>query len=183
MMEITVVLVIVLGMAALVTPALMGRIDHARVEAAAESLESIRTAIHDPRRGGGSFRQHVGVFPSKVSHLTRQITLSDRNSCGTAYTSAETSGWRGPYLNRTVPATGLPIGIGIVRDTLPRDPSTGGTAPVIRVRVDSVIIEDAAALDLLVDGVRDSTAGSVRWGALDADRFVVLDYLLPLKNC
>lgn len=183
MMEVTIVLVIVLGMAALVTPALMGRIDHSRVEAAAESLESMRTAIHDPSRGGGAFRQHVGMFPSKVSHLTKGITTADRNSCGTLFTTAETAGWRGPYLNRTVPATGVPIGIGTVRDTLARDPATGGLAPVLRMHVDSVIIEDAAALDLIVDGVRDSTAGSVRWGALDAEGFVTLDYLLPVKNC
>lgn len=183
MVEITVVLVIILGLAALVTPGLLGRLDRSRVEAAAESLEGIRTAIHDPSRAGGSFRRDVGMYPHALSHLTRQISTFDANSCGVSYTTIDSAGWNGPYLNRMVPATGVPIAIGVVRDTLTREPPSGGDSPVLAIHVDSVAIEDAGALDLHVDGVRDSTAGSVRWGPAGGEGFVTLHYLLPMKNC
>lgn len=183
MVEITVVLVIILGLAALVAPGLLGRLDRSRVDASAESLRGITTAIHDPGRGRGSFRRHVGMYPRAISHLTRQISTLDANSCGVAYTTIDSAGWNGPYLNRTVPGTGVPIAMGVVRDTLTRDPVSGGNAPVLRIHVDSVAIEDAGALDVRVDGVRDSTAGTVRWGPIDGEGFVTLDYLLPVKNC
>lgn len=184
MVEITVVLVIILGMAALLAPGFIGRVDQSRVDVSAESLQGVATAIHDPSRGGGSFQQHVGAYPGRLSHLTRQILpSSDVNSCGFAYSSDDSAGWSGPYLNRTVPATGVPIGIGTVRDEITRDSAFDGTSPVLRLHVDSVIIEDAGALDLVIDGVRDSAAGTVRWGAMDGDGFVTLDYLVPVKNC
>jgi type II secretory pathway pseudopilin PulG len=183
MVEITVVLVIILGLAALVTPGVLGRLDQSRVEASAKSLSGITTAIHDPSRGGGSFRRHVGVYPRAVSHLTRQISVTDANICGVPYTLTEIAGWNGPYLNRRVAGTGVLIAIGMVRDTMSRDPAIGGTAPVLRIHVDSVAIEDAAALDERVDGVRDSLAGSVKWGPIDAEGFVTVDYLMPVKGC
>lgn len=183
LVEVTVVLVILLGLAAVLTPGLLGRLDHSRVEASERSLIGLGTAIHDPSRGGGSFRQHVGVFPGAVSHLTRQIGTADLNSCGAAYTTTDSAGWRGPYLNRTVPATGIPVGVGVLRVALTREPATGGTAPVLKLHVDSVDLGDAASLDLLVDGVRDSAAGTVRWGPANADGFVTVDYLIPVKNC
>lgn len=183
MVEIAVVLAIVLGLAALVTPGLLGRIDRSRVEASEESLRGIAMAIHDPTPGGGSFKRHVGVYPGAISHLTRPISTADTNICGVAYTAVESAGWNGPYLNRTAPATGIPIAVGVVRDAVTRDPASGGVAPVLRVHVDSVAIDDAGELDLEVDGVRDSTAGTVRWGAIDGEGFVTLDYLMPVKDC
>ena len=183
MVEIAVVLAIVLGLAALVTPGVLGRIDRSRVAASAGSLRGIATAIHDPSPGRGSFKRHVGVYPGAVSHLTRPISTAQTSICGLAYTAVNTAGWNGPYLNRTAPATGIPIGIGVVRNAMTRDPASGGLAPVLRVHVDSVMIDDAGELDLEVDGVRDSTAGTVRWGAIDGEGFVTLDYLMPLKDC
>jgi type II secretory pathway pseudopilin PulG len=183
MVEVTVVLVIILGLAALIAPGVIGRLDRSRVEASAESLLGLATAVHDPSRGGGSFKGHVGVYPGAVSHLTRQISTADANICGVAYTAIDSAGWNGPYLNRTAPATGMPIGIGVVRDTLTRDPVSGGDAPVLRIHVDSVAVEDAGALDVDVDGVLDAAAGTVRWGAVDGDGFVTIDYLLPVKEC
>lgn len=183
MMEIIVVLVIILGLAALVTPGVVGRLDQSRVDASAESLSALTTAIHDPSRGAGSFRRHVGVYPRRLTHLTRQIGTTEVNSCGVAYTSTDSAGWSGPYLNRVVPSTGVPIGIGVVQDTLVRDPTSGGTAPVLKIRVTSVALEDAQALDTRVDGVIDGAAGAVRWGAADGEGFVTLEYLMPVKNC
>lgn len=181
-MEVIVVLVILLGLAALVTPGVLGRLDQSRVDASAQSLEGLTTAIHDPSRGGGSFRRHVGVYPRTLSHLTRQIGTTDVNSCGAAYTETDSAGWSGPYLNRVVPAAGMPIGIGVVQDTLVRDASLL-TAPVLKILVTSVALEDAQALDTRVDGIADSAAGAVRWGAADGEGFVTLEYLMPVKNC
>jgi prepilin-type N-terminal cleavage/methylation domain-containing protein len=183
LVEVLVVLALMVGLAALVAPGILGQIDRARVDSSVESLTTMANAIHTPGQGSSSFRGHVGVYPGQLSHLTSQITTGEANSCGTLYTATDSGNWRGPYLNRIVPPAGLPLSAGTASDTLVRVPAINGSRPVLKVLVRGVTLDDARAIDTRHDGTVSDTLGGVRWGAADAEGFVTLEYVMPVRGC
>lgn len=183
LVEVLVVLALMVGLAALVTPGILGQIDRARIDSSVESLTTIANAIHTPGQGNLSFRGHVGFYPGRLSHLTNPITTAQANSCGNLYTATDSGNWRGPYLNRIVPASGLPLSVGTASDTLVRDPAIDGSRPVLKVLVRGVTLDDVRAIDTQHDGTVNETLGGVRWGAADAEGFVTLEYVMPLRGC
>lgn len=183
LVEIVVVLVIVLALAAVIAPGVIGQIEHERLERSARSIRAIADAIDDPARGAGSFRQHVGVYPGALSHLTRPVSTTDSNICGMSYTPEDSAGWSGPYLNRVVPPEGIRLPLGTALDTLVRELVGSRPDPVVRITVAGVQLEEARALDAILDGVESGATGGFRWGGADPEGFTSAGYLLPVKDC
>lgn len=183
LVEIIVVLALVMALAAVVAPAMIGQVEQARVKRTAESLIALADAIDDPARGGGAFRQHVGFYPGALSHLTRPISTADASACGTPYAPADSAGWRGPYLNRLVPPDGLPLPVGEALDTLVRELAVPRPDPMLRIRIAGLQLDEAHALDALLDGVVSAGAGGFRWTGADPEGFVDAGYLIPMKDC
>jgi prepilin-type N-terminal cleavage/methylation domain-containing protein len=181
-------LAIMLVIGAAVVPYLVGGADRTRVSQAATSLSGIvdaTTAFNRDVRGGNN----ITPFPGRLSHLTRPIAGGDGaylDICGGTYSAGNAAAWKGPYLNRDIPAAGLPVAIGTARDSLVLVLSEGGT--LLAIEVMDVTVEDARALSRHVDNDDADTpdaVGSVRWtpAAGDAEGRVTLHYLRPVPAC
>ena len=173
--EMIVGLAIMVIVAATITPALLGVVDKERRDAALTSLTGISDAV-------AAFRADVNEYPGLLTQLTTPIG-SEPDLCGANYSGGEQGDWEGPYLNRVVPPTGLPIGIGRARNQLTRFPNTNNPSHMI-LTVDSVVIEDALALNRRLDADGDDgTANAVRWTMLSAaDGLVTLGFWGPIQD-
>jgi type II secretory pathway pseudopilin PulG len=175
MIEIVVALAVIAVLTAAVAPSLIGVLDRKRVESAAETLEVLIAAMTTMRGDNQD-------WPGRLTHLAWPITVADRNICGSTYASGRVNNWAGPYLDRNIPAGGLPIGIGIARDSLVREVISGNDS-YLKIRIDQVMEEDALALDRLKDG-DGSAGGSVRWDTPpDANGQVTVFFLRPIRGC
>lgn len=170
LVEILVVLAVGLLLAAAFVPAMIGWLDRTRIDESAASLAGIAVAA-------ASMWRDTGRYPGSLSHLTTPIAVGQTDICGATF-GAAAANWAGPYLNRFVPTTGLPLPIGVARDVLTRiDPPP---AWLLVVSIDDVSHEDAVALNRKVDADDSATAGAVRWGTI-TDGAVVLDYMIPIR--
>jgi prepilin-type N-terminal cleavage/methylation domain-containing protein len=173
LVEVLVVLAIGVILAAAFLPAIIGRLDQTRVDESAKSLAGVVEAMR-------AMHADVGRDPGRLSQLTTPITTGQQDVCGAFYTAAEAAAWAGPYLNRPLSTTGLPLPIGLARDLLVNTPPPPGT--LLHIIVQGVSHEDALALSRKVDGNEDPASGVVRWGGV-TDGVVELSYVRPIRPC
>jgi prepilin-type N-terminal cleavage/methylation domain-containing protein len=174
LIEVVVVVAIILILTAALTPSLIGVLDRKRVESAVESIDALVAAMSEMRGDNQD-------WPSKLSHLATPIVTGDLNICGVAYSSGKISQWAGPYLSRTVPTTGIPIGIGTAKNDLVREMISGNDS-FLKIQVDNVTQEDALAIDDVYDD-DGSAAGTIRWGVASASGQVTMFVLRPIRGC
>lgn len=176
MVEVLVVIAVGVILAAAIIPSLIGSLDRSRVEESAESLAGIAEAV-------GNMYADVDLYPGRLSHLTTPVGAGDADLCGpvtgSTYAGAAAA-WAGPYLNRSAPATGLPLPIGVAQDVLTYDETV---SPLLTITIDDVSHTDAVALNRAVDADDDAAAGAVRWGAVSTTGVVVLSYVRPVQEC
>ena len=176
---------IMLTLATVVTPSVVGVLEFERVDNAAQRLAVYERAV-------GRFYTAVSSRPQALRQLTRQIVATDLNSCGEVYRNVQLkddgSVWAGPYLTRVAPSHGdLRLDIGVVKDSLVRTPpvAANNNDPGNRViRVESVQEHEARALDRRVDGSVNEASGKIRWAMPpSADGFVTVEYTMAVTGC
>ncbi len=166
--ELLVVLAVIVILAAVIVPHAVRSADKARIETAATALQNISDAIDD-------FGDDVRELPGDLRHLVEPLSAGQRDCAGQTYSGAERGRWRGPYLNRLVPATGLPVAIGTALLPIVPDTSTDNA----RIQIPNVLEDDAIALNELVDGDGNRSSGTVRWTLPDARGLVTVYYQTP----
>jgi len=192
---VSLVILAVIGAAVLSTTNPEAESDQARVQAVAEKLEDLREVIagYEATGTATSFRQTVGVLPSSLSQLTTPITTAQTNSCGVAYTAANVTNWEnaglanGSYYIFEMKAAGTPLGQGFTPQNLLIKtpvglPPAGNQAGTLTIRFPSVAIDDANALELIVDGIVNTAAGHVRFTPAGTAP-VQVDYLMSVYGC
>lgn len=191
---VSLVILAVIGAAVLSTTNPERESDQARVQAVAEKLEDLREVIagYEATGTATSFRQTIGALPSRLSHLTTPISTAQTNSCGQAYTGTaagtQVAIWllSGPYYTFEMKAAGTPLGQGFTpQDLLIKTPvgvPVGNQAGTLTIRFPSVAIDDANALELIVDGIANTTAGHVRFVPAGTAP-VQVDYLMSVYGC
>ena len=189
-----------------------GEDDH--IEKAARTLQDLSEAIALwTNRGTGiqtSFFQKVGPNPGNLSHLSFQITTTQRNSCGRStpltnqsrYSAAEVNRWDGSYFRQELPTTGFLVAPGFfAQDTLLRysavynpgpspnfvqqyfttaDNSTPGTLAIV---MKDVKYEDALALAQRVEGDTLGEWGAVRFTRNLTNAPVTVEYHIAIHGC
>ncbi len=183
LVEIVVALAIVLVLAAVAAPSLVGYLDQMAVQAAADQLATVRDALYT--KGGNGFRQDVGANSGRLSQLARPITKNNPgfvDSCGDEFSTKEANNWDGPYLNFDIdPASGMASPIGIASDLLTRVPPTG--AGSVRIAFpNNVQVTQAQLLDELVDGGNGNAVGIVRWILPAIDGVVTVHYFVQIDD-
>ena len=178
LVEVIVALAIMVMIAATVMPSVIGTIDRERQQRAYDTIVALIEAMDD-------YRADVGFYPRNLSYLTTPVVGTDQNSCGQAIGNTRAGLWQGPYDDRAIPTTGLPVFVGTTQNTLVRTPTTGGPNPTLAMRISDVLLIDAEALDIMFDGAVSSTTGLIRWGAVTDGR-VTLEYvqlISPVSAC
>lgn len=167
------------------------RSDQERINEIANTLDILARAIafFEPTKPKFSFKQTVGVYPGRLSHLTDPITPSKPNSCGQNYTSAQANAWTGGYFTREIPTTGLLLGPGfLTQDVLVRNPATfpvpqGPFHGTLAIVIPNVTLSDARLLGQTVDGDSTGTVATVRYTPQDGSSPVTVSYLIAVGDC
>ena len=177
--ELIVALAIMSMIAAAVTPVLFSSLDRARVTTAVAALTGISDAID-------AFEEHVKEHPGTLAQLVEPIATAQENICGNHYKTGQGKGgtaeWLGPYMDRAVPATGIPIGVGRAENQLERE-GTSYKGGYLVVNVTGVTLDDVSALDLEVDGQDGRLGGSIRWAEPGAATTLTVQYYKPSPRC
>lgn len=163
------------------------RSDQDRINEVASTLDQLARAMafFEATLPKFSFKQTVGVYPGRLSHLTTPISTSQRNSCGAVYTSGEVALWQ-TFYTREIPPTGFLIAPGfITQDSLARTPPN--TATTLRgelaIVIPNVTRADAALLARTVDGDSSGSAGTVRYTPNDGSSPVTVSYITLVGRC
>ena len=135
--------------------------------------------------GVTAFRQDLRRYPRELYHLSTAPGGTDRDACGQLL--PDPGRWKGPYVDRAIPRTGIETRAGVVSDTLRRVPPTLALGQVatlfIDVReVDSVV---AAEVERTFDGEPlDYNGGAVLWAAgSQPGRAGTLSFGLAIRGC
>lgn len=184
------------------------------IEKAARTLQDLSEAIALwTNRGTGietSFFQKVGANPGTLSHLTTQITTTQRNSCGRStpltnqsrYSAAEANRWDGSYFRQELPPTGFLVAPGFFAlDTLLRysavynpngnpyfqqeyfTQSDGSTPGTLAIVMPNVAYADAIALAQRVEGDTMGVWGAVRFSRANPGAPVTVEYHIGIHGC
>lgn len=176
--EVVVAVAVVLILTAAVMPSLIGGLERTRVTNAATTLQAITDAMTRMRRDNQD-------WPGRLSHLSAPITTADVNVCGNTYAAGRVNNWGGPYIDRVVPATGLNIAIGVIKDSVYRSQVTGNDG-LLTMEIVGVSEEDALGLNTTVDNdgdVAGRTTGTVQWTTPDSEGRVTLFFYRPIRGC
>lgn len=185
LVEVVVAIAILVLLAAIVTPVMLGAIDAARVDQTAKLLANIAAGLQafDDEIGSNTGPPaNRSEYPLELTHLTTPITTSQSNVCARAYDTGDVGAWNGPYITQTVPPTGVKTGIGTINVT-----TVLLTNTTMALRMPNVVFEEAVMLNDQVDGdgntASGSSTGSVRFGAADVNGLVTVDYVVPIQSC
>lgn len=179
----------------------------ANVDKAARVLSEIADAEGRITGTGGatSFNQIVGQDKatvssnaSKLSQLTKPITVNDVNSCGYNYLTAEVGRWRTPFYYRDFPTTGILIAPGyyaqdaLVRYNSPGVPTTPANRPdendarapgTVAIVMPNTPLQEALALAARVEGDQGGVLGAVRYFPQNGSSPVTLEYHITVRGC
>src|SRR5688500_4796301 len=88
--ELLVGMAIIALLAAVLIPAVTGQIAKSDATRTLQDISSMRTGVEQ-------FVADVRRYPGKLSHLTRAITVADRDVNGVLYSTNLVARWKGPY--------------------------------------------------------------------------------------
>lgn len=162
--------------------------DQERINEVANELDILARAIafFEPTKGPFSFKQTVGVYPSRLSHLTDAINPGKQNSCGVNYTSGQAALWLGGYYTRELPTAGFFMAPGFtLQDLLVRSPvnTAAQQHATLAIVIPNVSLADAQMLDQTVDRDPSATAATVRYTPDNGSSPVIVSYLSAVGGC
>ena len=163
------------------------RSDQERINEAGNILDQLSRAMafFEATLPRFSFKQIVGVYPGRLSHLTAPISTSQRNSCGSFYTAGQVALWQSFY-TREIPTAGFIVAPGFVtQDSLVRTPPNTATTQraELAIVIPNVTFADAVLLDKTVDGDSSGTAATVRYSPVNGTSPVTVSYITMVGGC
>lgn len=178
LVEVIVTATLIAVLAAVLIPVVLGRIDQGRSAALGQTLDALGDAIQ-------SYRADVRRYPTQLRNLVTPPDAGLQDLCGQTVPAQFRSEWRGPYIRRSVEASGIAVGDAVVLDTLELDPAgpytvaTNGHIVIVAEDVDSRV---AAQVESAFDRGDDFTAGTVRFSPTSSGQGT-LRYRMPVRGC
>lgn len=165
--ELLVGLSIIAILAAVLIPAVAGQIGKSDATRALNDITAIRTGIEQ-------FVADVHRYPGKLSHLTNQITVAQKDVNGSTYAASLVARWKGPYLARDTTAGHFDTGFGaFATDSLVRLTYQAGVN-YVTVQIVGIQQTDFNRMDAEIDGTVSATNGLLRWVTPDTVRFLAM---------
>jgi prepilin-type N-terminal cleavage/methylation domain-containing protein len=172
LIEVLVTISLFTVIAVILLPVLFTSSTGERLDKADEDLKEITDAL-------AAFYADVGRWPGAMTQLVSPIAGGDQDICGNTYGGRRTR-WAGPYLQKVLPAGGLPVGVGTALDTF--EHGVGPTIDYLRIVVTDVAGSDALALDHSIDGSDGAASGTVQWAGVTSG-VVTLYWTVPITRC
>lgn len=190
-MEVAVAAVLIAVLAAATIPSLSEFMSGREATAVANQLSQIAAGVSTFKSSvltSGSSASNT--YPRFISQLSNPIATTGANavrmnSCGNIHTSTAVTNWNatGPFVTFNIPINGLFTPLGVIQDSMVRNPNTTATVGTLAIRmtVDSM---DAIRLDRVIDGGDGAAAGTLRITAFSGTggqrRTADLQYLIPV---
>ncbi len=194
-MEVVVASAILVVLAAITIPQVLDALDKKRIEDTYDILQEVHFSLVNTKNTGfmnvvrtGANTLTTTTTPGALTQLTEPISQNNVNyinSCGgngTFNTTAATT-WAtgGPFLDRVVSATdGLRLPIGQMQNAITRSANPPTSPAFLKLAITNVDPDDAAALDVRIDGAAGSSSGAVQYTPAAAP--VTVFYLIPVPN-
>jgi prepilin-type N-terminal cleavage/methylation domain-containing protein len=194
LIEVVVASVIMVVLAAITIPQVMDALDKKRIEDSYNILLDLHYGFVNSAQTGfmnivrtGASATNTSPVPGRLTELSAPIISNDAvnypNSCGATFNLTASTTWTlgGPFITRVVSATdGLALPIGQLQNALVRSAVPNTTPAWIEMRINNVDPNDAAALDLRVDGVAGPAAGTIQYTT--ASGVSTVNYFIPVPN-
>lgn len=181
MLEVIAIVAVMSILGAVIIPALLAGSDFRAVAATKVTLDSLQA-------GYVRFRSTVGLHPGYI-HLLSDSALSEsapleQTTCfvnPTTIPKNAADNYRltagGPFFQRVMsPTGGLPVGIGIIDDSIPKRGGPSTTTYPLFFQIRGVTVSDGQALNDLIDGTAEAdnadgsnTLNIIRYPIPDAD--------------
>lgn len=176
--EILVSLAIIAVLTAVVMPVVTQRILHARTSALSQTLFGLSQGIAE-------YKKAVSLYPGQLTLLTTTPTVGvATDACGNLLTQSNINNWRGPYVSRQILSTGIPMGDGLIQNSMTR--TTSGTSTVLLINTSDVDTKMATDLEADLDNpppaVPNPLTGTVRYTTPVGGQ-VTLSYSIPISGC
>jgi prepilin-type N-terminal cleavage/methylation domain-containing protein len=172
--EVLVSVAILAILAAVVVPAVFGRVTDANNRRKAATLSMLAQAVL-------TFHDHVGMWPSSLVQLTTAPAPNANNACSLPMAAKDTARWLGPYVALAIPSTGLVIDKDTIRVALTRSPAGVATAGVLQISMQYPVSDTRNAIQDILDTDTDSTTGAIRWTGTDPLK--TLTYSISITGC
>jgi len=184
-MEVAVAAVLIAVLAAATIPSLSEFMSSRDAAATASKLEQIGAGLTTFKNAVLTGGAGTNTYPRFISSLSIPITTSNRNSCYGTFNATAVNNWaaNGPFVSFYIPVGGLNTPLGVVQDSMLRNPSTSAQVGTLAIRmtVDSM---DGVRLDRIIDGGDGPAAGVLRITAFNGTgsqtRTVDIQYLVPV---
>jgi len=175
-MEILVALAIIALILAAVVPMVASRLSDGEAGSVASTLGALRNGVLE-------YRADVRRYPSHLRYLSAAPGAAV-DICGQTVPASFLSGWKGPYVNRSIGTAGIAISDMTVLDSIVRNPGTftASTTGELAIRVDNVDSVVARRIERDQDATLDFTAGTIRWTQTSGTRGT-LSMILPARGC
>lgn len=177
LIELAIAMALIALLAGVLIPTMFRRSQDAQSTAMLQNLNALTIALN-------AFKADVGRYPSRLTMLSTAPVAASVDIC--SRTMPLFGSWNGPYMDRTLTATGLPTGSATITDTVTRDPPSAviTIAPAQVILTAREVDQDVAlALDAQFDGDANLTTGSIRWSVGALAGRGSLFYRFPMRGC
>ena len=174
--ELLVGLVILGLVAGAVAPQVISRLSTAQSATLLSTLTGVRDAVI-------AHRSDTGRYPRTMRQLVTAPTATSRDVCDRVMPPTIIALWDGPYLSRSVTASGITLASGLVADTLRRNPT--GSSEVGTVYIDVTDVDQAVATDIeqAIDADGSFTTGNILWTQVGTTGRGQLRFAFPARAC
>ncbi|HKJ92961.1 MAG TPA: prepilin-type N-terminal cleavage/methylation domain-containing protein [Longimicrobiales bacterium] len=194
LVEVVVTLIILAILVAAILPTVASQVDDAEPTRAANDVTSIATGIR---------LFHLNIrpqYPQDLEDLVNVITTTgDQNVDGVAYATKDSTNWKGPYIEASIPTTGGTVSTAynaLIGDTLRLFESaanlpsnnvgfTAANADFLAIQVDSLSLAEFTNINKVIDGANEATpqaSGRVRRAETAAGDTSVFYLALPYRQ-
>ena len=176
LLEIVVTLSVIGILAAVLTPQILSRTVMARSASLVSTLTGLQEAVN-------AHRGDVGRYPLSLTQLVVAPTSGVRDTCGRLIPGFAYGEWAGPYLDRSVAASGIEIAGSVVAPVLRREPAGYSDVGTLFIDAAGVDAEVARQIETTLDGTVDYTSGNILWVEAGATGRGTLSLAVPVRGC
>lgn len=174
LVEVAVAVAVLSVLSVVALPQVVKHLYGGQTAALAENLDGLNHAIQ-------MFRVDVGRYPSRLSYLSAPPPGGATDSCGREILTLVN--WRGPYVDRSIPGTGMVSGTSIIQNGVRRNPMASSSFGTLLIDVTDVDRELAEQMEAAFDGNADFGAGTIVWVESATTGQGLLTYNIPSREC
>lgn len=175
LIEIMVVVLILITMAAILVPQLANRAGQATGTAVLSTSSTLADAI-------AQFKADTRRYPGELRWLVSTTDGTPTDVCGGEIPPGLLARWGGPYIQQHVSTSGIPAGDAIISNNVDREHLQSTTVSNAILTAVGVTESQARTMERDMDGDNNLDTGTIRWAA-GADGEGTLKYYMPIRGC